>query len=404
MINLEYGVLDKRFKIKIIAVLFLLLICFVFLVKTPTAFADKNIEQELNENIENQLDGLNLDKINEIIAEIEDYDLFENGFREKIADIINGKFSEGGTSFLNSVIKLAFSDFTSFIPLYAAIAAIAVLSGIVTGIRPGSFSTTTTDVVFYACYSAIILIVVSGVSAMYDRTYQAVSLIRKTTEVIMPVLLTLMVAVGGNVSAKVYQPAVAMLSGGVMEIIINVVLPLFLISFILSVVSNLSKSVRLDKLSSFFSFVSIWLIGLMFTVFTSFITVQGLTAATVDGISYRAAKYATKSYIPILGGYLSDGFDLILAGSVLIKNAVGVGGLCLLLGVIISPILHVVVFSLGLKLTGALVEPVADSRISGFLHSVSKGMTVLYVSMIAVGFMFLIMVMLAIMTSNRIMG
>ena len=147
-----------------------------------------------------------------------------------------------------------------------------------------------------------------------------------------------------------------------------------------------------------------WVIGLVFTFFTSFLTVQGLTAATIDGISYKAAKFAAKSYIPILGGYISDGFDLIIAGSMLIKNAVGVGGLCLMLISVISPIIEVVVFSLGIKLVGALAEPVSDSRISTFLTGTAKSMTILYVSMIAAAFMFFITVTLIIMTSGITLG
>ena len=236
------------------------------------------------------------------------------------------------------------------------------------------------------------------------RAYEAISSVRKITEFIMPVLLTLMTAIGGNVTLKVYRPAAAMFAGGVTEIIITAVLPLFLISFVLAVVSNLSRSVRLNKLSSFFGSLSVWVIGLVFTFFTSFLTVQGLTAATIDGISYRAAKFAAKSYIPILGGYISDGFDLILAGSMLIKNAVGVGGLCVMLISVISPIIEVVVFSLGIKLVGALAEPVSDSRISTFLTGTAKSMTILYVSMIAAAFMFFITVTLIIMTSGITLG
>jgi hypothetical protein len=53
-------------------------------------------------------------------------------------------------------------------------------------------------------------------------------------------------------------------------------------------------------------------------------TVQGITSASIDGISIRATKYAISNSIPIVGGFLRDGFDIVIAGSVLIKNAVGI--------------------------------------------------------------------------------
>ena len=65
--------------------------------------------------------------------------------------IIAGDFAVDGTSFIGYILRLIFSDFLAFLPMYSAIAAIAILSGIVSGLRSGSFSTTTSDVVFYAC-------------------------------------------------------------------------------------------------------------------------------------------------------------------------------------------------------------------------------------------------------------
>lgn len=394
-----------RKKMCIVILIILLLSAAMTLIRSAEhASAEDDIEDKLNGTIDSQLDSLDLTDIEKLIEGLESYGIFESTFKAKVESVIAGDFAVDGTSFIGYILKLIFSDFLAFLPMYSAIAAIAILSGIVSGLRSGSFSTTTSDVVFYACYSAIILITVSGVSSMYERTYEAISSVRKITEFIMPVLLTLMTAIGGNVTLKVYRPAAAMFAGGVTEIIITAVLPLFLISFVLAVVSNLSRSVRLNKLSSFFGSLSVWVIGLVFTFFTSFLTVQGLTAATIDGISYRAAKFAAKSYIPILGGYISDGFDLILAGSMLIKNAVGVGGLCVMLISVISPIIEVVVFSLGIKLVGALAEPVSDSRISTFLTGTAKSMTILYVSMIAAAFMFFITVTLIIMTSGITLG
>ena len=128
--------------------------------------------------------------------------------------------------------------------------------------------------------------------------------------------------------------------------------------------------------------------------------VQGLTSSTIDGVSIRAAKFATKNYIPILGGYLADGFDLILASSVLIKNSLGVVVLILLVITIMAPVLKIVVFNLALSFVTAIVEPIAGDRIVGFLSGVGKNLTILLVSILAVAFMLFILIMLIIFSAN----
>lgn len=51
------------------------------------------------------------------------------------------------------------------------------------------------------------------------------------------------------------------------------------------------------------------MIGLSITIFTFFMSAQGLSSAVIDGVSFRAAKYAITNSIPIVGGFLKDGFD-----------------------------------------------------------------------------------------------
>lgn len=42
----------------------------------------------------------------------------------------------------------------------------------------------------------------------------------------LPVILTLMIASGGNASAALYKPAVAFLSNGISSVFINVLIPI----------------------------------------------------------------------------------------------------------------------------------------------------------------------------------
>ena len=138
----------------------------------------------------------------------------------------------------------------------------------------------------------------------------------------------------------------------------------------------------------------------IFTIFIAFLTMQGLTVSSIDSISLKTAKFAIKSYIPILGSYLSDGVSVILAGSVLIKNAVGVSGLLLLFSVVFSPLIKIIIVLLLLKLTSAILEPLGDSKVSNFLFSISKSLNMLVVCLLATSFMYLISVSLLMSCSN----
>jgi stage III sporulation protein AE len=219
---------------------------------------------------------------------------------------------------------------------------------------------------------------------------------------LFPILLTLMIGTGGSVTAGVFQPIVAIISTYVASFFKMFILPLFMISFVFNIISNISDNVKLDKFSSFINSLFKWSVGLIFTLFFAIFTIQGITAGKFDSLSIRTTKYTIKSYVPIMGGYLSDGMDLILSSTLLIKNSVGLVGVLMIISSILNPIIEIVIFSLVMKLISAILQPMGSNKISNFLSGTSKSVTVLSTSVIAIGFMYLVMVGL-IMTTGVVM-
>lgn len=389
---------------KIIKFVFIVFVFIVFLPQSIVAGQDlKETEQKLEQNVQSQLDKLDFSDAESIFEQlgIDEQELFgSDNFFDKVESVLNGDFTQDTTGFLNAFFKLLFDKILSLVPVLVSISIIAILCGLISQIKSGFVSDSTSQIVFFVCFSIIIVLVITCVTNLLNQTNQTINLLKQQMNFAFPVLLTLMAGIGGTVSVKAYQPAVALLSGGIVEVVSNVVLPMFIFSFVFSVVANLSKNVKLTKLTDFFKSATTTILVVTFTLFTAFLSIQGLTAGSFDSISIRAAKFATKSYVPILGGYLSDGFDLIMASSVLIKNSVGVAGLVLLVCTILSPIVQILGLSFGLKFVAAITEPVTDEKITSFLSSVSKHLNMLIVAILAVSFMYFICIMLLIFTSN----
>lgn len=368
----------------------------------PSVYAESDVEKELNETIDEQLGGIDWSGLEDYFDGLgeDDNKLFDGSFLKKIKKILGGEMDTTAASYLGFLGDVFLGEFNKVLPSLLSVAAICILSGLINRTKTTLLSDSTGELINFVCYGVIILLVLSGVWELLDSTKVTVLRIKQLTNVAMPILLAMMSATGAAVGTKVYQPSVALLSSGITEIIANIILPMFIFTVVFSVISNLSKNIRLDKLSDFFKKTSVWIVGISFTVFTGFLTVQGLTSSTIDGVSIRAAKFATKNYIPILGGYLADGFDLILASSVLIKNSLGVVVLILLVITIMAPVLKIVVFNLALSFVTAIVEPIAGDRIVGFLSGVGKNLTILLVSILAVAFMLFILIMLIIFSAN----
>ena len=395
--------MKKFFKTAFIFGLALAVFCFISPSPAYAAQSEEEIFEQLDESVKDQLEDLDMSALDDLLAQLgEDGQAIfgGNSFAEKVQSVLDGEFIQDGGGFIESFFKLLFSEILDMLPLLASIAVIAILCGLVSHMKAGFMSESTGQIVFFVCFAVVVVLALVCAVNLVNVAGDAINGMKKQMNAAFPILLTLMAGIGGAVSVKAYQPAVALLSGGVVEIVSAVVLPLFIFTLVFSVVGNLSKSVRLGKLTYFFKSASTTVLAVTFTVFTAFLAVQGLTAGSFDGVSIRAAKFATKSYIPILGGYLADGLDLILAGSVLIKNSVGVAGLLLLLSTVLMPLLQILGVCFGFKIVAAVIEPVSDSRLTSFLTGIAKSMNMLIAALLAVAFMYFISVMLLIFTSN----
>ena len=390
---------------------FLIFLSIAFLIGLPlfngtVAYAESEEEliSEIEDNVNGQLEDLDLSGLESILSNLNSQQsgIFgSTSFIEKLQSILSGEFTDNAGSVWEVILKLIFDELLNFLPLIATIIAVAILSGMVGDLR-GTNSKSIADITHFVCYGVIIVLVVSACTSVLTLTSSTLQGLKEQIDIAFPILLTILTAIGGTASVGVYQPAVALFSGTIMQIFTLVLMPLFIFSLVFTVISNLSPSVKLEKFSNFFNSLFKWITGAVFTIFIGFLIIQGITAGSLDTVSIRTAKYAIRSYIPILGGYLSEGFNVIMASSILIKNAIGASGLLLMFSSVIVPVVEIVLLMLCLKLTAGILEPLTDSRISNFINGVAKSLIMPIVLIIGVAFMYLIFMGLIISTGNFI--
>lgn len=209
---------------------------------------------------------------------------------------------------------------------------------------------------------------------------------------LFPVLITLLAAVGGTASSAFYQPAMMAAAGSMTTLVRHVAMPLTTGMAMLTMVGGLSENLRVSRLCRLLRQAACWTLGFGFTVFIGVMTVQGVSAASVDGISIRTAKYALDNFIPIVGGMFADTVDTLVGCSLVVHNAVGVLGLLMLLGMLMTPLLRTVMTLLLYRASAALLQPVADGPLCRAIGGYGDVFTLLFTIELSVGAMFLVLV------------
>ncbi|MBO5394390.1 MAG: stage III sporulation protein AE [Clostridia bacterium] len=390
----------------IIAAAFLIFIFGYTATQTNIIYAESATEiineGQLDEEVLSQLENLDFSALDKIIEDFSgaQASFFGHGdFFSKIIQLVAGEFDDTQGLFKN-IINILFDSLLNLLPLISAVIAIALLGNIIQGLKPTTNGKSISNIIHFVSYGVIVILVLSIVVRMISLARGTLSSVQKQMNALFPILLTLLTAVGGTTSAAVYQPVMGLLTNGILNLFTYLLLPIFIFSVIFSVVSNLSNTVKLDKFASFFNSSFKWITGFVFTIFTAFLSLQGITAGSIDGISIRTAKYAIKSYVPVIGGYIGDGIGLILASSNLIKNAVGVAGLLMMAASIISPLIEMILFMLALKLIAGIIEPLGNKQVANFVSSLAKSMVLLIVILIGVAFAYFILLGLVMCSAN----
>ena len=207
---------------------------------------DVEAEKELSEIVEDQLNNLDLDALQNYVDSLEGFDV--GNVAERLLNYIKGeKFDYVG--FGQKILKVLLEKVVQISPLFACIAAITLLSGIVSTLQSGKLGNSSANMVFLISYAAALIPLLGIITECIKQTFSCISNMQRQMHVMYPLMLTLMAASGGTLSAAICRPAVAFFSNGIVSIFTSVVFPLTIAIIAFSMADNLTNDLKISKVS-----------------------------------------------------------------------------------------------------------------------------------------------------------
>lgn len=385
--------------------LLIALVLFVLALAVPfgTTAKAEGEQGDIGDSVDDIVDNLDTSELEEYLRSLDADTLEFLGIADVgsyLKSIVAGETPMDFKSVFSFVLSVIGLDIAKCLPLIVSVLAVAIAFHVINAVKGKFASESVEDIVQFACIGIIVILLSVRLTGIITSAAKLIAGIKQQTDILFPILLTLMSAAGAGASVGVYQPAVAVFGTGIIGIVSAFAVPAFILSVAFAAVGNLSGGVKLQEMSAFFMSMTKWLLSTAFFLFLAFLSVRGITASVYDNISVRTTKFALSKYVPVIGGYLSEGFNMVMAGSVLIKNSVGLLAIVLLLATVLPFIVHIAVFGLSLKLAAALTEPLGNTRVCGLLNGVSKSLGILTAVILGLAFLYFVFVMLVIATGN----
>ncbi|CEN76634.1 stage III sporulation protein AE [[Clostridium] sordellii] len=379
----------------LISITMCILIGFTF---TSISFAnEEEIKDSVDSYITKQLNKINLEDIQKHIKE-EDL-LVDVDLKTFVKDLIAGKKTmldlfnkEGFKVFL-------FEELKASLKVASIIFVLALLSSILKSLDNSFSSGAVSQVTTYIVFIVMVTLTLVGFKDVLNICNNTIDSMINLMQIVMPILITFLVVMGFPITSTVMTP---IFMGGVT--FINIVFKNFLfisitIGFAVLVINNISSSIKLKKLSSFIKQINLITIGAIFTIYLGLVSMQGMYVKSLDGFAIKSTKFAIGNFIPVVGGFVSDSFDIILSSSQLIKNLFGGVGLIILIGICLIPIVKIISIILVYKASAMIVEPVGEENISNFLNEISNLMAIMLGCIIAITIMFFVTIAIVISIS-----
>ncbi|MGN0960865.1 MAG: hypothetical protein ACI4PF_01545 [Christensenellales bacterium] len=393
----NFNLINKKYWL----ILFLLFLAFICTLDNKVVLANEtevDYASEISQSVYDIVDGINFSEIENIISGLDTLNLFEGSVKEKVSQILSGEYFTNYSSLFSAIISIFFVDIRKILPLIFTLLAIGILSNLINEFKNDNASIS--DIVHFVCFSIMIITILFAFKDILKITSNTINLILKQMQVIFPLLITMLTSIGSLSSVSIYNPLVAVLTTIVSIVFEKFLYPIFIIMFIFAILGNLTSTIKLDQFQSFLGSTFKWVVGFIFTLFAGFLSIQGITAGKFDSVSIKATKFAIKSYVPIIGSYISDGMDFLVLGSVLVKNTIGLVGILILFLSIISPIITILVIKLALQLCSAILEMTCSAKMSNFLNTSSKLLVYPIVIILGISFMYIITIALIMCTAN----
>ncbi|MDB1947718.1 stage III sporulation protein AE [Clostridium tertium] len=387
---------------RIILVISIIIIAFVFLPSKSALANEKNINkininnetsnEEIkleNEEVNNKLDSL-YNYINNMKSDIEimnDLDPVEyiKGY------IKNGEGNLSFKTISDAVISFLFKEVKTVLALSISIIAIAIICSLLKNLQTAFSNEGISNIAFFACYALLIVILSKSFIVSINIATDIIKDLSDFMVAILPVLVMMIGTVGGFTQAATMDPIVVGATLIIPRIYTTVIIPLILITFVLEFANNISTEHKISNLCKLTKQITIWLQGIILTIFIGLLTVRGITSSTIDAVTLKTAKFAIDNFIPIVGKAFSDAIASVAGYSLIIKNAVSSVGLIIIILMMLYPIIKLVLISFVYKLTAAVIEPISDKRITSSIAAAGDSLILIMSCVLSVSLMFFIL-------------
>ncbi|MGN0595289.1 MAG: sporulation protein [Hominimerdicola sp.] len=368
-----------------ILVAFLLMIVF-----SPSVFAEDD-------------NGLNeiLGEINESISDSIDSDVLNILDEEKIS--IKNPQSVNDIKAENVIEKLIawFTDaLKKPVVMLGKIIAVSLICIVMKSMSPDKGSAA--KVYNLAGILSTIVLMSDTISDSFLTLQESMENINKFMISYIPLFSSVVSAVGNVTTGGSYTAVMLLICEGMAVVSSQILIPFLSIVLAVTLVSAVNPNLQFSGIAESVKKCTVWTLSAVMSIFVGLMSLQGLTGGAVDNVASKVVKFATSSFIPVIGSSVSEAYSAVKGSLGVIRSGVGSIGIIIVFIMAVKPLLTIIAIKF-MVWAGKLVnDAFGQKEISEFLKSTNSVLSIGLSIMVAYAIVFIIATAVVMMTAMNV--
>ena len=322
-------------------------------------------------------------------------------FGEYVGKLVRGEqpFSISGVA--NEVTSSVRGEIKANLTTFGSLITIALIAALFTNLSMAFKNNQVSETGYYVTYLLLFALLIGSFITASQIAATTISSILDFMRALVPTYFMSVAFTGGAATSMMYYEAVLMLITLVDFLLIKVIIPMINFYLIITLANNLSKEDMLSKLAKLMATAISWILKSMLAAVIGFNAIQGLIVPVVDQVKRSALMKASEA-IPGIGDALGGVTQTILSTGVLLKNAIGVGGLIVLITIVAVPFLKLLVVTAIYKIGSAVLQPISDKRFIECISASGKSAALLLQTIFVGVVLFMISITLVAVTTGGV--
>lgn len=252
----------------------------------------------------------------------------------------------------------------------------------------GSHIVEVTNLICFIAIASILTITFKDVIVMFKNTSDVLS---KIMQIVSPFLIAILIGTGAITTTGMIQPLLLFISSLIGFIVTYVVVPFISVSIALNIISTISDNLKFSEMSKLFNKCSLWLVGIVLTLFLGILGLETSLSSTVDSLTVNVTQAAVSNFIPVVGKFFSDSFETVIGATKIIGKTGGVVGIITIILISSIPLLKITAIMVVYMLIASVSQIIcSNEKITKFINGYAEVYKTLLGVLIGIDILFII--------------